>query len=101
MVRPWEPCEPRASTSNALYGSAAVDLQRALCKGHRDRTADGAEGLMLDAFPAYILPDLVIPEAFVPSEPRTEGRWCMNRRSDAINGPGPRDVRGRWATISV
>ena len=29
------------------------------------------------------------------------GRWCMNRRSDAINGPGPRDVRGRWATISV
>jgi hypothetical protein len=39
MVRPWEPCEPRASTSNALYGSAAVDLQRALCKGHRDRTA--------------------------------------------------------------
>ncbi len=71
MVRPWEPCEPRASTSNALYGSAAVDLQRALCKGHRDRTADGAEGLMLDAFAAYILPDLVIPEAFVPSEPRT------------------------------
>lgn len=66
MVRPWEPCEPRASTSNALYGSAAVDLQRALCKGHRDRTADGAEGLMLDAFAAYILPDLVIPEAFVP-----------------------------------
>ncbi len=27
------------------------------------------------------------------------GRWCMNRRLEAIRGPGP--VGARWATISA
>lgn len=29
----------------------------------------------------------------------TIGRWCMNRRLEAIRGPGP--VGARWATIAA
>jgi crotonobetainyl-CoA:carnitine CoA-transferase CaiB-like acyl-CoA transferase len=42
----------------------------------RERRGGGGQRVdvpMLDAFAAYMLPDLVIPEAFVPAEPRTEG----------------------------
>jgi len=38
-------------------------------------------------------------ETLVIVQPDTVGRWCMNRRLEAIRGPGPVGVR--WGTISA
>jgi len=66
--------------------AASAAVAALLARERRGGEGQRVDVPMLDAFAAFMLPDLVIPEAFVPSMPRTEGSLDIFRTYETKDG---------------